>query len=569
MVKNGQLAGMVAGRRPQHVDLWSWPQRSAQRHPAAVLGALLLALPFLSDVLGIESTGVACAQVQRRAASVAALPVCCAWPLEPCCGVSAGAKARCCRCYTSCLLCLVLRAPVWRVRRRRGVLLLALPFLSVVLGLELPCVAQRRSAAGAALPVCVLGLESPVLRVCRRRGTPPLCWARCFCRCPSCLLCLAFRVVLRRERRCKGALLQALHFLSVVLSLESHVWRMRRRRCLLLALPFLSVVLGLESPVWRVRQAQRHAACWRCPCLSVAAEHPAAVLAPAAARCLPARRQPLVDVGFVVAERRAVHSPAGLGACGGDERTAVGALFPPPAAAAAAGCCCSAALCKSRTLARQPDWASAGGARQGRGCGALPHNAKMHYNFANFQRDEGNIELATAHYKEALRLWPTYASAHNNLGTLMTATEDAEGHFLAAIRYSPNHVNAHYNLGQVYRKENRTLDAVRMLERCVRLDAGYTPAYLLLTKLYSALGLRREVGRLLRLVARLQPRSPDHRAELADWLQAQGEDFFCGLLFFILCVHSITESTVKFIFLICTDYVNLLFLFSFILHLIL
>ncbi|GLH13064.1 Uncharacterized protein GBIM_17712 [Gryllus bimaculatus] len=74
----------------------------------------------------------------------------------------------------------------------------------------------------------------------------------------------------------------------------------------------------------------------------------------------------------------------------------------------------------------------------------------MHYNFGQlFQRDEGNIELATAHYKEALRLWPTYASAHNNLGTLMTATEDAEGHFLAAIRYSPNHVNAHYNLGQV------------------------------------------------------------------------------------------------------------------------
>nr|CAD7202403.1 unnamed protein product [Timema douglasi] len=48
------------------------------------------------------------------------------------------------------------------------------------------------------------------------------------------------------------------------------------------------------------------------------------------------------------------------------------------------------------------------------------------------------------------RLWPTYASAHNNLGTLMTGTDEAESHFLAAIRYSPNHVNAHYNLGQVY-----------------------------------------------------------------------------------------------------------------------
>lgn len=49
------------------------------------------------------------------------------------------------------------------------------------------------------------------------------------------------------------------------------------------------------------------------------------------------------------------------------------------------------------------------------------------------------------------RLWPSYASAHNNLGTLMNAAESAEWHFQSAIRYSADHVNAHYNLGQLYR----------------------------------------------------------------------------------------------------------------------
>lgn len=49
------------------------------------------------------------------------------------------------------------------------------------------------------------------------------------------------------------------------------------------------------------------------------------------------------------------------------------------------------------------------------------------------------------------RLWPSYASAHNNLGTLLSEAEDAEQHFMAAIRISPGHVNAHYNLGMVYR----------------------------------------------------------------------------------------------------------------------
>lgn len=49
------------------------------------------------------------------------------------------------------------------------------------------------------------------------------------------------------------------------------------------------------------------------------------------------------------------------------------------------------------------------------------------------------------------RLWPGYASAHNNLGTLMSSLHEAEDHFTSAIRISPSHVNAHYNLGQVFR----------------------------------------------------------------------------------------------------------------------
>lgn len=81
----------------------------------------------------------------------------------------------------------------------------------------------------------------------------------------------------------------------------------------------------------------------------------------------------------------------------------------------------------------------------------MPHNAKMHYNFGNFLRDSSQPERAVAHYREALRLWPTYASCHNNIGTLMTEFETAEYHFLEAIKYSSEHINAHYNLGQMYR----------------------------------------------------------------------------------------------------------------------
>ena len=36
------------------------------------------------------------------------------------------------------------------------------------------------------------------------------------------------------------------------------------------------------------------------------------------------------------------------------------------------------------------------------GLETLPHNAKMHYNYANLMKDS-NVELAVHHYREATR----------------------------------------------------------------------------------------------------------------------------------------------------------------------
>ncbi|XP_050688360.1 protein O-mannosyl-transferase TMTC1-like [Eriocheir sinensis] len=55
-----------------------------------------------------------------------------------------------------------------------------------------------------------------------------------------------------------------------------------------------------------------------------------------------------------------------------------------------------------RTLQRNRDWET----RETlflAGLRTLPHNAKMHYNFANLQKDIGNIDLAKQHYQEAIR----------------------------------------------------------------------------------------------------------------------------------------------------------------------
>ncbi|KAG5869830.1 hypothetical protein JTB14_001547 [Gonioctena quinquepunctata] len=155
-----------------------------------------------------------------------------------------------------------------------------------------------------------------------------------------------------------------------------------------------------------------------------------------------------------------------------------------------------------KTIIRNRDWRSRESLLRA-GLMTLPHNAKMHYNYANFLRDSARAELAKSHYYKALKLWPTYASAHNNLGTLLGNKQDAEQHFLAAIRYSTDHVNAHFNLGQLYRKSNKSSEAEWMLTKCIELEPRFTPAYIELAKLRGPND--RSIFQLLKRVVEMNP----------------------------------------------------------------
>uniref|UniRef100_A0A8D8YQH0 dolichyl-phosphate-mannose--protein mannosyltransferase n=1 Tax=Cacopsylla melanoneura TaxID=428564 RepID=A0A8D8YQH0_9HEMI len=174
-----------------------------------------------------------------------------------------------------------------------------------------------------------------------------------------------------------------------------------------------------------------------------------------------------------------------------------------------------------KTISRNYDWSS----RQSlikADLRTLPHNAKMHYNWANYLREDGSKDaLAEHHYFEALRLWPAYSSAYNNLGTMLMqhSVYEAETYFLKAISYNPNHSNAYFNLGQVYRKLNRTQEAIEALEKCIASNRNYVPAYLLLAKLCNK--PFHLTDRLYNVVLRIHPSSPDHLAYYADWLRSQ------------------------------------------------
>ncbi|KAI6646012.1 Transmembrane and TPR repeat-containing protein 1 [Oopsacas minuta] len=110
----------------------------------------------------------------------------------------------------------------------------------------------------------------------------------------------------------------------------------------------------------------------------------------------------------------------------------------------------------------------------------MPNNAKMHYNYANFLKDNLQTPEAILHYKSAVALWPSHASSHNNLGTLLEG-EEAIHHFRSAIAAKPTHSRAMYNLGNRLAKEYKYSEAIDTYYSSLRVDNSSSDCWLSLT----------------------------------------------------------------------------------------
>ncbi|XP_035383909.1 protein O-mannosyl-transferase TMTC1 isoform X2 [Electrophorus electricus] len=119
------------------------------------------------------------------------------------------------------------------------------------------------------------------------------------------------------------------------------------------------------------------------------------------------------------------------------------------------------------------------------GIQTLPHNAKVHYNYANFLKDRGQNEEAIHHYKTALRLYPRHASAMNNLGTLTHSGEEAELYYRKALDINPQHNRALFNLGNLLKSQGKEEEAEGILKESIRFGPQFADAYSSLASLYA------------------------------------------------------------------------------------
>ena len=87
---------------------------------------------------------------------------------------------------------------------------------------------------------------------------------------------------------------------------------------------------------------------------------------------------------------------------------------------------------------------------------------------------------AIAAYREALRLRPTDADGHNDLGCALTLSGDPTSgvpELLRAIELKPDLAAAHNNLGNALRSLNRDAEALAHYAEAVRLKPGYAGAH--------------------------------------------------------------------------------------------
>ncbi|MHB8907351.1 MAG: tetratricopeptide repeat protein [Syntrophales bacterium] len=91
----------------------------------------------------------------------------------------------------------------------------------------------------------------------------------------------------------------------------------------------------------------------------------------------------------------------------------------------------------------------------------------------------GNLQIASLHYRESLRIQPGYAEARNNLAVILMKVgrvAEAEVEFRTALKFKPELADAQNNLGAALASQGKFQEAVDHFGRALQLKPGYATA---------------------------------------------------------------------------------------------
>jgi tetratricopeptide (TPR) repeat protein len=134
----------------------------------------------------------------------------------------------------------------------------------------------------------------------------------------------------------------------------------------------------------------------------------------------------------------------------------------------------------------------------------------------NLLNARGDLAGAEAAFRQAIRLDPGFAFAHNNLGFLLRARGDlagAEAAFRQALRLDPGYAPAHNHLGLVLQQKGDMDGAVAAYKRALQIEPKNTFALTLLPEAEQGSRLLRRLPAVL--AGKDQPKTPAEACELA------------------------------------------------------
>jgi len=108
------------------------------------------------------------------------------------------------------------------------------------------------------------------------------------------------------------------------------------------------------------------------------------------------------------------------------------------------------------------------------------NNDLAHYNLGNALKDQGKMEEALTEYRETVRIKPSSADAHNNLGIILEMHfkkyDEAVYHYRQALQFDPNNSGTHFNFGIALAKKGELKEAIEHFRQAIYLKPDYEEA---------------------------------------------------------------------------------------------
>ncbi len=178
-----------------------------------------------------------------------------------------------------------------------------------------------------------------------------------------------------------------------------------------------------------------------------------------------------------------------------------------------------------RTMDRNRDWAS-DYALFSAVVAHYPQNARARENLAHAHYQQGDVQGAVEHYKQAIAINPHRLPLYYNLGLLY----NAEGQYHAAIRafrsaleLNPDHAGAHYNTGLAHQKMGRHAAAIFHYEKTRQQSPDHARAAFNLGRAYQHLGQSAKAMKAYQTARTLDPDNPSTYYLLGELYRKTGD----------------------------------------------